>query len=429
MSSHQKVGAVGRAEIQRLVGEQLSGAAWAPLFEERTVTRKLGRMWVVHPAADRIGGPWIYADSRGKVRRVDFTSPGQRLLQLLAVLVLVIGLAFLVLRFYPKRWCGTEVTASGATRKICRDPEVTDPAIVALGLVILAALGVFFAEISGFGLTLKRRVDEADTNARESLNQISDLQAVRKLLQETQLDFADANLRSNDRITKLERAILVIQDQLARSGDGGDGRSPETGGPEESVSAALPTGPSTPTAQRASPSISSTTDGGNGTGQADAVADVLSADDVLDYAAEYDLIRSTMVAGPARSARMEEIFSGMRSAVQSIRPSDRGIARSLSNPSNDRGIRLAAYAYLMEHPVPELVAPLINAAAKEDKPFGQYCALRAVKMLVKESKTRLTPELATRLNEIAITAGRGTDRAREVGSILAADRTKPAADT
>src|SRR5919204_621638 len=151
-----------REDIKGVVRDQLSGVAWAPFFEQRAVTHKLGPMWVVRLAADRAGGPWVYADSRGRVRYVDFTSPVQRLLRILAFVVLLIGLALLVSRSYPKRWCGTELTASGATKNICRDPEVTDPAIVALGVVIIATLGIFYTEISGFGLTFKRRVDEAD---------------------------------------------------------------------------------------------------------------------------------------------------------------------------------------------------------------------------------------------------------------------------
>ena len=159
---------------------------------------------------------------------MDFTSPAQRLLRILAFVVLLIGLALLVSRSYPKRWCGTKLTAPGATKNICRDPEVTDPAIVALGVVILATLGIFYTEISGFGLTFKRRVDQADTNARESLTQLGELQEVRKRIQETQADFADTNSQTDDRLTELERAVREIRGQLNGSGARREGRSYET---------------------------------------------------------------------------------------------------------------------------------------------------------------------------------------------------------
>lgn len=417
-----------REDIKGVVREQLSGVAWAPFFEQRAVTHKLGPLWVVRLAADRAGGPWVYADSRGNVRHVDFTSPVQRLLRILAFVVLLIGLALLVSRSYPKRWCGTELTSSGATKNICRDPEVTDPAIVALGVVIIATLGIFYTEISGFGLTFKRRVDEADTNARESLSQIGELQEVRKLLQETQADLADTNGHTDDRLTELERAIREIRDRLDRSGGGRGERGHERGEPEGLLVDANPAEPSPPPTQLPSPDVSGADDG-SGMGRTGIIADELSTDEVLGYAAAYNRCRGTMVAGPDRSARMEQIFRDMRSAVRNIRVPDSGIMRALREPSNDRGIRLAAYAYLIEHPVPDLVAPLVNVAANEDKPFGQYCALRAVKKLVKASATRLTPELTAQLNEIAIVAGRGTDRAREVASILAENQNKPVSTT
>jgi hypothetical protein len=329
------------------------------------------------------------------------------------------------------------VTASGATRNICRDPEVTDPAIVALGVGILVALGVFYTEISGFGLTIKRRIDEVDATARESQIQISELQLIRKRVQETQGDFAEANrrtletfedfadlnLQTHDRLAGLERAIREIRDQLDRSGGWEDERSPERGEPGETPASAIPSEPGPPSLQLPSPGVSSTTDDGNDAGRAGPVADGLNADQMLGYAAEYNRSRSTMVAGPDRSARMEEIFREMQATVKSIQVSNNGIKRALL--SDDRGIRLTAYAYLIKHPVPDVVTLLVNAAANEDKPFGQYCALRAVNSLVEASENRLTPELTTHLNEIAITAGRGTDRAREVASILAEDRRKP----
>ena len=386
-------------------------------------------MWVVRLAADSAGGPWIYADSRGRVRHVDFTSPAQRLLRILAFVVLLIGLALLVSRSYPKRWCGTELTASGATKNICRDPEVTDPAIVALGVVILATLGIFYTEISGFGLTFKRRVDQADTNARESLTQLGELQEVRKRIQETQADFADTNSQTDDRLTELERAVREIRGQLNGSGARREGRSYERDEAAGPVASAIPAQPGPPPVQPPSPAISSTDDNGTGAGQAGPIPDGLSTDEMRNYAAAYNRCRSTMVAGPDRSARMEKIFRDMRSTARNIRVTDSEIRHALLAPGNDRGIRLAAYAYLIENPAPDLIAPLANVAGNEDKPFGQYCALRAINKLVGASAARLTPEVTAQLKEIAIAAGRGTDRAREVASILAEDQNKPVPTT
>jgi hypothetical protein len=155
-------------------------------------------------------------------------------------------------------------------------------------------------------------------------------------------------------------------------------------------------------------------------------ADGLNADEVLRLADEYNISRSTMVAGPARSTRMEEIFRKMRSDVKSIHVSYSGVERALFNPDKDRGIKLTAYAYLIENPNLDVITLLVNAAEAEDKPFGQLCALRAVNKLVQTSSTQLlTPEQLTILNKTAIKAGPGTDRAREVAGILAEHQVKP----
>jgi hypothetical protein len=144
-----------KEEIIRSVGEQLKTATWASAFKERTNARNLRLVWIVHPAADRVDAPWIYAKPSGKVLHVDFASPAHRILRILVLLLLLAGLALLVSRYYPKQWCGYQMVAKGNPQRICRDPEVTDPPIVALGLIVLAALGVFYTR----DLRVRRKVE------------------------------------------------------------------------------------------------------------------------------------------------------------------------------------------------------------------------------------------------------------------------------
>ena len=47
------------------------------------------------------------------------------------------------------RVCNQVVTSSGKAVEACRHLEVTDPPVIAGGLIMLATLGVFFTEISG----------------------------------------------------------------------------------------------------------------------------------------------------------------------------------------------------------------------------------------------------------------------------------------
>jgi len=77
--------------------------------------------------------------------------------------VLVIGAAtgFLVFSFFAFRVCEDRINDAGTRQTVCRHVVLTDPPIAAVGLVMVGALGIFFSEVSGFGFTLKSRVDQA----------------------------------------------------------------------------------------------------------------------------------------------------------------------------------------------------------------------------------------------------------------------------
>src|SRR4051812_22355577 len=54
--------------------------------------------------------------------------------------------------------CDDQVVNGGQVIEVCRHIQLTDPPVAALGLVMLALVGVFFPEISGFGVSLKRAI-------------------------------------------------------------------------------------------------------------------------------------------------------------------------------------------------------------------------------------------------------------------------------
>src|SRR3954468_3725562 len=58
--------------------------------------------------------------------------------------------------------CDDQVVNGGQVIEVCRHIQLTDPPVAALGLVMLALVGVFFPEISGFGVSLKRAVTQAE---------------------------------------------------------------------------------------------------------------------------------------------------------------------------------------------------------------------------------------------------------------------------
>ncbi|MHA7291286.1 hypothetical protein ACX80V_16770 [Arthrobacter sp. MDT3-24] len=84
----------------------------------------------------------------------------------------------------------------------------------------------------------------------------------------------------------------------------------------------------------------------------------------------------------------------------------------------NRGLRLAAYAYLHTHPVPALTPLLAQSAVNEVKPFGQYCVLRALRRQVSFDPDSLDLNTRRRLQELLIMVGPGTDRGYELSQIL-----------
>jgi hypothetical protein len=99
--------------------------------------------------------------------------------------VLLVTVGVIVVLFFTVDVCDQQLTSTGSVVKVCRHPQATDPPIVVLGAVILAFLGAFFSEISGFGFTLKRTVEEAKRTVQEAVRE------VRQTNQETRETTAD----------------------------------------------------------------------------------------------------------------------------------------------------------------------------------------------------------------------------------------------
>jgi len=190
--------------------------------------------------------------------------------------------------------------------------------------VIVGALSVFYSEISGFGISLKRRVDEVSQTARAGLQLAEiNLQATQRL-DETTEDLADYNREAT--------------------------RRPGTAQPG-------PVYEARPDARLA---------------------------DVRQLAAQYNELRGTMPSGDQRTVLMDQIVQEMRFLLREAQGVD--LAELLSSP--DRGIRLAAYAYLLEHQDREFLSQLAEAAANEDKPHAQYWALEALRHQVIATPSR-----------------------------------------
>jgi hypothetical protein len=261
----------------------------------------------------------------------------------LAVTLLTILAGFLWFRV-----CDEQITNSGQAVEACRHLTVTDPPVVLLGMLTLVLLSTFYAEISGFGITLKNKITEIEQRTTRTERKTDDLQ-------ETVGDFAELNLA---------RVVPHLP------------KPP----PDEASATQVP-----------DPRIA-------------------------DLAEQYNTVRWTMPSGRRRTERMTEVDNQLKATLNEA--TDFDVAGHLAH--NDRGVRLAAYACLQQQAKPDLLSTLVDAAASEDKPFGQYCALRALLHQVAVG-ARLTERDRRVLREMRDRVGTTTDRWRLLSDLLDED--------
>jgi hypothetical protein len=261
-----------------------------------------------------------------------------------AVGVLVVGVAVSIYAFANADVCNDHVTDTGIVVDECRHLELTDPPVALVGIVALAVLGVFYTEVSGFGITLKRQVKEAQQTA----------------------EAASVVARSAQRSAEVAENVSFAQaaNVTSRNEDADD-----------------------PVTRQ-----------------------------VADLAAEYNQTRDRLQSGPERTSQMTRVVSRMLALLSGVSDDDFDISGHLG--SNDRGIRLAGYAYLYANPKPARIQELAAAVAKEDKPFGQYWGIRAIRKQVLEQPEALDLNTRRQLETFHSGLQAGSDRERELRATL-----------
>ena len=91
----------------------------------------------------------------------------------IAIVVLLTATTYLFVSFLDKLVCDEELTNTGDLKGVCRHISLTPP-VTAVGLIMLAVLSIFFSEVSGFGFTLKARLDEVDQKAKAAASESAD---------------------------------------------------------------------------------------------------------------------------------------------------------------------------------------------------------------------------------------------------------------
>jgi hypothetical protein len=102
------------------------------------------------------------------------SSASNRTVRITAIAIIAAVVLVTPVVFSYVRVCNQEVTDTGKIVEVCRHLDATDPPMIAAGLVVIALLGVFYTEISGFGLSLKRDVARAANKAEQATNVAED---------------------------------------------------------------------------------------------------------------------------------------------------------------------------------------------------------------------------------------------------------------
>jgi hypothetical protein len=302
-------------------------------------------------------------------------------------MVIVIGITAALVSFASVDVCDQELTDTGQVVTVCRHLEATDPPALALALVVLAALGLggFFNEIGFLGISLKRDLKDA----KEAATSAEDAAKSAAEASRSAAEAAAAATRTAD-------DAHAISEQARKNAEHAAGTAQDATTTAR-VAEDLARGASLPGEARAG------------------IATTDVEQQISELAAEYNRIRRDMSSGPARTTQMTSVVSKMISLLTDEEQID--VSRLLS--SDDRGHRLAGYADLYAQPQPVRVAELARVVIEEDKPFGQYWGLRALRRQVESDPKSLDLNTKRQLQAQARQiAPPGTDRAHELSEII-----------
>jgi hypothetical protein len=83
----------------------------------------------------------------------------------LSVGLLIAATGYLVVIFFVVRVCDDQLSNVGTVQKVCQHAGLTDILVAPVVLLMVAGLSTFFAEVSGFGITFKRRLEQVESEA------------------------------------------------------------------------------------------------------------------------------------------------------------------------------------------------------------------------------------------------------------------------
>jgi hypothetical protein len=299
----------------------------------------------------------------------------------LAVLLVLIVVVAAAISFQSVDICDGQVAPTGQVVETCRHLQATDPPVLAGVVLLVLALAVLvdFNEVAFLGVSMKRNL--ADAKAA-----------------------AESAERAQEGAREAEGKAAEAAKSAGVAAEHARGAEASAAKMEEFVrmSRGLESSGQPTVAQPAS--------------------DV--EHQVRALAARYDDIRERKASGDERTDEMTGVVAELISLFSVAGPRHGADAASWLQ-DEDRGVRLAAYAYLHTHPDISLTDPLAHSTIEEDKPFGQYWGLRALRRHVEIDGRALDRNERRALRRLLGRIGSGTDRGYEIGEILRLTEDQP----
>jgi len=251
--------------------------------------------------------------------------------------------------FFSIHVCDQQLSSTGSVVRVCRHMQATDPPVLAAALVVLAALSVFFNEISGFGFTMKREVEKSVEKAEAAGQKAEAAGQTAEAAGQTAKAAHEIAVATTTNAEETAEDLLTLRHSVL-------------------------------------PPVEA----------AGTYAEQAQTGHLLVLAQEYDTIRATLPSGAVRTSEMNKVARGMQS--NAAKEEDFDVEGSLASP--DGGLRLAAYIHLHQKPNPsltkQLVASLIDV---ENTAFGRIYGLTALAKQVEKDATSLDQEDRQKLDE------------------------------
>ncbi len=83
-------------------------------------------------------------------------------------------MGYLIAMFFAVPVCDDALADTGSVKQVCRHARLTDSFMAPVAALMVLALSTFFAEVSGFGITLKGRLDRVEAQAAQASAQARD---------------------------------------------------------------------------------------------------------------------------------------------------------------------------------------------------------------------------------------------------------------